>query len=334
MVANQTVQPPRQAYLDLTKGILVILMVVYHSFNYTTEYHLGFRYLSFLPPSFILITGYLLSTVYRRRYQAGDRGLVGRLLIRGGKLVVLFTVLNVIAQFVRSPAYGRSVGVEAFFQQSYEVFLLGSGGNTAAFEVLLPIAYILLIGPVLLALAHRYPLLLILLTLLIVITCIALDLRGKSIANLNLVSAGLLGMLAGWFVPNPHMLSRYVWIPLLAYAAYFPISLARGYVYFIQLLGAGIALALIAGVSMRIGERTWWQPRLNRIGQYSLLSYIAQIGILQILSRFYGRPDPWSPHGLGLFLMTLMMTALIVECTDWIRTRSSGAERLYKVVFA
>src|SRR5688572_13891663 len=85
--------PPRLAFLDITKGILVVLMVVYHSLNYTNQYHLGFRYLSFLPPCFILITGFLLSTVYARRYEAGDRRLVGRLVVRGVKLFTLFTCL-------------------------------------------------------------------------------------------------------------------------------------------------------------------------------------------------------------------------------------------------
>ena len=40
---------PRLAYLDMTKGILVLLMVIYHSLNYTNQYQLAFRYLSFCP---------------------------------------------------------------------------------------------------------------------------------------------------------------------------------------------------------------------------------------------------------------------------------------------
>ena len=42
-VTPTTPPKPRLAYLDMTKGILVVLMVVYHSLNYTNQYHLGFR---------------------------------------------------------------------------------------------------------------------------------------------------------------------------------------------------------------------------------------------------------------------------------------------------
>ena len=334
MVDKQTTPRLRLAYLDMTKGILVILMVVYHSLNYTNQYHLGFRYLSFLPPSFILITGFLLSTVYAPRYKAGDRRWVGRLLIRGIKLLALFTGLNIVAQFVRSPAYGQSVGVEEFFQQWQSVYLLGSGGFAAAFEVLLPIAYLLLLGPVLLALAHQQSLFLTLVTASIVVICAVLDHDGRAIANLNFLSAGVLGMLVGWFVPNPAMLGRYVWIPLLAYVGYFPLSVAKGYIYIVQLIGACVALALICGLSLRFAAGGWWQQRIMRIGQHSLLSYIVQIAILQVLSRYIGRPPPLSADGLALFLITLALTILIVEFTEWIRNRSTGVEKLYKAVFA
>ena len=55
---------PRIAALDMTKGVLVVAMVIYHSFNYSQDYSLGFRFLPFLPPSFILITGFLIARLY------------------------------------------------------------------------------------------------------------------------------------------------------------------------------------------------------------------------------------------------------------------------------
>ena len=54
----------RLAAIDLTKGVLVVCMVIYHSLNYSAHRELAFKYLAFLPPSFILITGFLLSHVY------------------------------------------------------------------------------------------------------------------------------------------------------------------------------------------------------------------------------------------------------------------------------
>jgi len=134
MALSPTPSKPRLTYLDLTKGFLVLLMVVYHSLNYTRQYQLAFLYLSFLPSSFILITGFLLSRVYAPRYVPGDRSLMIRLFLRGFRLLLLFTGLNLIAQFVRSPAYGHSVGVAAFFQNWSDIYLFGSS-RLAAFDV-------------------------------------------------------------------------------------------------------------------------------------------------------------------------------------------------------
>jgi peptidoglycan/LPS O-acetylase OafA/YrhL len=325
--------PPRMAFLDITKGILVVLMVVYHSLNYTNQYHLGFRYLSFLPPSFILITGFLISHVYGVRYRRGDRLLVKRLLVRGAKLLVLFTALNIIAQFVRSPAYGQTIGVVTLFQRWDQIFFLGSE-RAAVFEVLLPIAYLLLMAPLFLWLAHRHRVLLPAFALCLVAGCTFLERQETLLLNLNLISAGVLGMMAGQFISKPAILGRYVWFAFAAYLAYFPLGLAKGYIYLVQLIGASVALALVCGLSVRLGDTGWWQQRFIRLGQYSLMAYIVQIGILQTLSRFVGRPNPLSFDALSLFLGTLLLMTMIVEATNWARNRSPKAERFYKAVFA
>lgn len=331
---NQQPAPKvRLAFLDLTKGYLVLLMVVYHSLNYTSQYHLGFRYLSFLPPSFILITGFVLSHVYSTRYQVGDWQLVKRLLVRGAKLLALFTALNVLAQFVRSPAYGQSIGVSNFFQQWDRVFFIGSG-RVAVFEVLLPIAYLLFLAPLFLWLAQQHRLFLPAFILCFIAGCAVLDAQGTSLINLNLISAGILGMAIGQGLSKPGILSHFIWVQLAAYCAYFPLGLAKGHVYLVQLLGACIAITLLCGLSLRMGDQGWWQRRIIRLGQYSLVAYIAQIAILQTLSRFVGRPEPTSPEAFLLFCGTLLAMTLLVECIEWARARSSGAEKLYKVVFA
>ena len=55
----------RISALDFTKGALVLVMVLYHWLNYFVGPQGDFyRYLSFLPPSFICITGFLISHVY------------------------------------------------------------------------------------------------------------------------------------------------------------------------------------------------------------------------------------------------------------------------------
>ena len=328
-------QPPAQrlAFLDLTKGVLVLLMIAYHGLNYTDQYRLGFRYFSFLPPSFILITGFLLSKVYAPRYEHGDPTLRSRLLLRGAKLIGLFTALNILAQFVRSPAYGRSVGVMGFWEQWQQVFFWGSG-RIAVFEILLPIAYLLLIAPGLLWASHRHPRFLPLFTVVIVGTSVGLDYGGVDFANLKMISAGVLGMLAGRVISEPAMVGRYRWVALAAFGAYLPLGTARGYFFLIQLLGSCVALVLIAGLSVRWGERGWLQKRIVRIGQYSLVAYIAQIAILQTLSRFLGRPHPLDPEALLLFAGTPLLMALAVEIGHGWRQHSTRVDKIYRALFA
>src|SRR3954470_16391987 len=91
---------PRIDELDMTKGVLVIFMVVYHTLNYSTDYTLSFIYLPFLPPSFILITGFLIGRLYLRDDNAVTGAILIRLAFRGFRLVAIFTVLNLLAQLV------------------------------------------------------------------------------------------------------------------------------------------------------------------------------------------------------------------------------------------
>lgn len=325
--------PSRLAYLDTTKGILVLLMVVYHSLNYTSDYHLSFRYLCFLPLSFIVITGFLLSIVYTPRYRPGDPTLKRRLLLRGLRLIALFTLLNVAAQFARSPVYGRSVGLEMFFDDWLDVFVVG-GSRVAAFDVLLPIAYLLVIAPWLIAVSHARPRFLPWCSGVLIVLCGALDFSGYGLPNLNFLAAGIVGMLAGQLLPDASILGRFFWLTLLGYALYMPLGIAEGVFFLVQFLGAFVALALIVAASVRLGEQGWLRQRIIRSGQYSLIAYIVQIALLQVTSRFFGRPDIVSlPSAVQLF-GTLALMVAVIEATAWLRGRVEGIDRAYKAVFA
>src|SRR6185295_1822787 len=60
-----TERPGRNPALDFTKGALVLIMVLYHWLNYFVSADgFGYRYLRFITPSFIVITGFLVSHIY------------------------------------------------------------------------------------------------------------------------------------------------------------------------------------------------------------------------------------------------------------------------------
>jgi hypothetical protein len=315
----------------MTKGVLVVFMVIYHSLNYTTEYYLAFRYMAFLPPSFILIVGFLLSSVYSVRYDLRDLRLHQRLIIRGFKLILLFTLLNIAALLSRGQPLRN---LELFFNHSPEIYLLGAG-RFAAFEILLPIGYLLLLAPVLILINHAHRVALPVIAVGFLAICAFLDANGKSSLNWSMLAAGVLGIVLGRVPVGKLDLLRYLWpIPLLTYCAAFAIITVTGQTYLLQIVSACAALALIYGLCARFSMPSWPQHRLLRLGQYSLVAYIFQIAILQVLVRLFGRPAPWSVAFFLLLFGTLFLMTVLVECVEWARTRSAGVQTFYKAVFA
>src|SRR6185436_19807687 len=135
--APAVVQPrsSRNDALDFTKGALVLIMVLYHWLNYfvTLQWDV-YRYLRFLTPSFILITGFIVSSVYLRK-RNNDAALYRRLWVRGAKLLLLFTALNVAVSAATTQNYnGAPLGVTAFTSNLYGVYVRGDG--RAAFDIL------------------------------------------------------------------------------------------------------------------------------------------------------------------------------------------------------
>src|SRR5580658_8456542 len=86
-VMPKTSKAPRIPALDFTKGALVLIMVLYHWLNYFVGPQGDiYKYLRFLTPSFIFITGFLISNVYLSKYGIADPRLPRRLVQRGLKI--------------------------------------------------------------------------------------------------------------------------------------------------------------------------------------------------------------------------------------------------------
>src|SRR5262249_37814346 len=86
----------RDLILDFVKGILVIVMVIYHVMNiFSKASPEAFGYIRFVSGSFIFISGYIISTFYEQKFQTDRVGTSKRLVVRGLKLLFIFTVLNI-----------------------------------------------------------------------------------------------------------------------------------------------------------------------------------------------------------------------------------------------
>jgi peptidoglycan/LPS O-acetylase OafA/YrhL len=326
----------RSEAIDFAKGVLVVFMVIYHALNYSSRLELAFHYFAFLPPSFIFITGFLIAFIYFPRPRGRDAATSGRMVIRGFKLLVLFTVLNVLGMLVSSRNYnGQPLDLRSFFTHWEEVYLEGAGSR-AAFEVLLPIAYILLLGPLLLWLNRRGRWTVPAVACIAVGALAVMETSERIPGNASMMAAGLLGAALG-LVPSRALaaLGRFWYAPVAAYAVL--VVLANGSMSerFLLQLGAGtLAVAALYGIGERFRKPEWLMKRVSNLGNYSLLAYIVQIGLLQVLFRRFGRPDPGSMDFLVMLGTTLAVTVLSAELTAWLRTRSGILDRAYRFVFA
>jgi peptidoglycan/LPS O-acetylase OafA/YrhL len=331
----------RDTAIDFTKGALVLFMVLYHWLNYffgpRGQYY---DYLRFLTPSFIFITGFMISQIQLRRYENSGRSLSKRLFVRGLKLLIVFLVLNALVYAALSHVQvSYSLWGKSLRSLSWAAFVVGTsraadGQKNVVFNILVPIAYLLIVSAgVVLAARVRY---VFYCTLFLLIAAV-IFMRFSHLENmyLDLLMIGVLGVAIGFagrdqlalVISHPYILTALYCLFLAAITIWrvpLPLEIASVLLTTALLYTAGSRLAT-AGMAWR---------SMILLGKYSLLGYIAQIAILQGLRRI-----SWlSQHGVGASLSALplgaLLTVAIVEAVDIARQRSKIADDVYRLVFA
>jgi len=331
----------RISALDFTKGALVLIMVYYHWLNYFIGLSWGhYIYLRFLTPSFILVTGFLISNVYLSGRRPVDGRLARRLLTRGFKLLVLFVLLNAGKILVGShlPSDGGSAGLSRFGGIE-EAFGLGNiyirQEKLVAFYILVPIGYLLILSAALVLPYRRFKYIFHAAFAGCFLGLVALRLAGSWSDNLAMVFIGMLGAMVG-FVPIERV-NRWVSHPYLlalAYAAYVA-AITRWNVPF-RLLAAGacLSVACVYLAGLRWKSTGAVRRHIDVLGQYSLLGYVGQIAILQVLSAVFHRFDP-GPATLPVsFVAAFALTMALVEIVEYLRPKSRLFDSAYRFVFA
>jgi hypothetical protein len=333
--AQPTVAPARTASridaLDWTKGALVVCMVVYHSINYSAFRPMAFEYLAFLPSSFILIAGFLVGQIYAAKYDLKSGKPYLRLAVRGIKLLLLFLILNVGYCMVLQR--GVADGLWEFADRAGTVFLSGNG-REGIFEVLLPIAYFLLLAPVLLWVRSRAGAAIAICAGGMFLLCVLLERKGLSYKNLSLLNAGFIGMACG-LVPlgSIDRLAR-KWIAVLAlYGAYRLCSHLIGEVYWVEMFGAMASLILLYSCGLHLDCASATGRAMVLVGKYSLLGYLVQIPVIRLIVHFIGgKPAHWIGV-VAVTLATAVLLFLIVRGVHELRRRNRFVEITYKAVF-
>jgi peptidoglycan/LPS O-acetylase OafA/YrhL len=327
--------------LDFTKGVLVLLMVLYHWINYFIGPQWGYyEYLRFLTPSFIFITGFIISNVYLSKYDASDPRLPRRLFTRGLKLLAIFLVLNLARIFI-VPALGTGVVAKNSFQPEtlIAIFVSGnlgtSGGKLGAFPILVPISYLLMLAGGLM-LPHRFfRYTFHIVFALMMFSILILGLTGARAPILESVAIGMLGVLTGFApISTINDFIRYPFALLFAYLGYTIAITIWSDPFPLVIVGVLLSLIVIYLVgSGGIGSGAV-RNEVILLGKYSLLAYISQIAVLQILSAGFHRFNSGAAVLPISFAAAFALTIICVEVVNRARAKSASADRLYKAVFA
>jgi len=318
--------------LDFTRGTLVLIMVLYHWLNYfVTADGTVYKYLRFLTPSFIFITGFLISHLYLPKYQASGLGISKRLLLRGVKLLAIVLCLNIALSTLHLKGFETRVGGWSL-GKIVAAYLTGTA--SVAFSVLVPIAYLLILSAGLLIASRQYRNIYLVACALCVGCSLFLEWKGIKSGYLQIFSIGMLGVSVG-YIPIERI-NRVVKRPLLIFLAYFTYLSAITLwddTYPLQVWGVCVSLAVIYWIGLEEANASRMRKVAILLGRYSLFAYIAQIVILQIL-RSSLRP---LGHGMGVaiaaFVMCVVCTILSVEVLDRARARMSGLNKVYSAVF-
>jgi hypothetical protein len=318
--------------LDWTKGGLVLVMVAYHSINYSAFKPLAFRFLPFLPPSFVMIAGFVVGAVYTARYDLRTWSPYGRLLVRGIKLFLLFAVLNAGSCILLER--NLTDGLFEFADRSSMIFLSGNG-REGIFEVLLPIAYFLLLVPALLWLRTRAVGAIPGCAIVVFVLCVALERQEIFSKNLTLLSAGIIGMAFGHIPVETldRFARKWIWT-LLVYISYHICKWIFDDNYAVQMFGAAASVFLLYTCALHLDMSAWAGRQLVMFGRYSLLGYLVQIALIRVMVWVGGgKPQHWG----GVIVVGLLTTVLlfcVVNLVNTLRRRNRPADLIYKSVFA
>jgi len=334
-------KPQRIPALDFTKGALVLIMVLYHWINYFIGPEWGYyQYLRFLTPSFIFITGFMISNIYLSKYAAADPRLSKRLFTRGIKLLAVFLFLNLARTFV-VPLLGTGGLVRNPLTPGniFAVFVSGNlpiaGGKLAAFSILVPIGYLLMVSGALMRPYRAYKYTFHIVCGLFLMSILALALTGARSYNLEYITIGMLGVVVGFLpITTINNIVRHPYVLAFAYLCYTVVITIWNVPFPTLVVGVALSVGVIYLIGASGSESGTIRSEVILLGKYSLLGYISQIAILQILSAGFHRVNLGFAGLILSFLAAFVLTIVSVEVVDRARARTTSVDKLYKVVFA
>ncbi len=338
-VADRASASLRIVELDFTKGALVLFMLLYHWLNYFVAPEGDFyRYLRFVTPSFIFISGFFVSNVYVTKYGAANPKLPRRLARRGLKILALFIALNVIISLLLRDSYSGKILFDFSPDNLLRIFVTGNvvmdGGKAAAFYILVPISYVLLFSAMLVPVYRRFKYAFGIAGVALLLSTLLSHLTQQRSANLELTTIGVLGTICGQIpIYKVKAIAKHRLAIVTAYICYLIVITFRQVRFELLVMGVVLSVLLFLAVA------TLWtsgavHQKVTLIGQYSLFAYVVQIAILQAIYRTLRHAGLEADTRLPSFLLAFALTVLSVVAVKQAREISIIADRLYRTVFS
>lgn len=359
--------PKRIDALDCAKGMLVLLMVLYHWIDYFIGIHYEpMRYLRFVTPSFILLAGFLISHFYIVKYDLNETLVAKRLALRGLKIIGIFLLLNASIIMIFTPLSLKNAEGYRLLQVLVDVFIWGNVvqngmGKVASFFVLVPIGYLLFLSAGLLSIqrllfrstpkrirtAHSSfeyaPMERIERTKWLFATTLAMCLAAilcfyiqEAESNtLELLAIGLLGVMLG-FVPFDYIccFSNHPYRLFVLYTVYLGTISVWNVTFPLQIMGVCLSVIVLLVIGTRCNSNKAVCGYLLLLGRYSLFGYIAQVVLIYALSRVLLPMDLGAIQLAASLLLTVTITVVSVTWVDHARRMSTIFNKLYQGVFA
>lgn len=321
--------------LDIVKGILVIVMVIYHAMNvFSNAAAETYGYIRFVSGSFVFVSGYIIARFHGNSLADRLPLATRRLLTRGVKLILLFTVINLVinATGFGNPAKDQG-GVAQYLSNSVAIYFAGDP-RVASFQILLPIAYTLVLAPLLLGAFARRPRLFLLLAVTGTLLCTAVEVRAP---NLEFTVIGVVGLAVGlWESMRRRPVPRVG--PLAAAAGVTILLLLMGHLSRVTItytVAIAILLKLLYDLVEVADARTPPTSYLVLLGTYSLFAYIVQIVMLQGAQRILRIPK--IDVGVELAGVVAITSVALIACCSLLaelRKRVRWIDTAYRSVFA
>ena len=291
---SASIQTNRDTALDFVKGFLVEIMVIYHILNYFLSIRPSvLLYINFVTGSFVFITGYLISSIYSKKYKNDLQKQFFRLFFRGGKLLSIFLMINIAIYSMALTNYnGYKFKITELFSNIGSIFLAGSA-KISAFELLVPIAYTLIASSLLVVIKKQTLVISFTITLLL---CASFFINQDTFFNLYYICIGLSGVAIGFFAKHIRLYSVTIWarvlsiVPVITYYLLIHTWVRENILFYF--FGIISVLFCIYSFASLLTSKNFLVNIFDLFGKYTLICYLSQILFLQLLNRSIGGTGP------------------------------------------